>query len=102
MAGSRAGFLTAALSTPIRFAIDLTALLQMHQFVLTSPYDIAAFHRSGLPDAASYLLSDALGGEILGGLILFPPVLLVLAVAGAAAGGALRRRPPELTAEPIT
>lgn len=93
-AGARAGCLTMVLSTPIRFATDLTSLLQVHHYVLTNPYDLAAYQRSGLPDVASYLLSDALGGEIIAGLVLVPLILLGLTLLGAAVGTSLHRRAP--------
>jgi hypothetical protein len=39
---------------------------------------------------ASYLLSDAIAGDILAGLVLYPIVLLALAILGASAGTRLR------------
>jgi hypothetical protein len=78
------------LSAPLNFAIGLTAILQVHHYALTTPYDVAAYPHSGYPDVASYLLSDALGGNVIG-LVLYPMPLLVLALLGAAAGTGLRR-----------
>ncbi len=92
-AGARAGVLAAVLGAPIRVTLDLVGLLRVPQYTLTDPFDVAAFPHSGYPDAASYLLSDALGGEILGGLIISPIVLLVVALAGGAIGPHLRGRP---------
>jgi hypothetical protein len=89
--GVRAGALTIALSAPLHFAAAVTALLRAHEYTLTNAYDIAAFPRSGYPDAASYLLSDAIGGAILGGFVLSPVALGTLALLGAAAGTRLRR-----------
>lgn len=89
-AGARAGLLTVALTAPMHVAADLTVLLRAGHFTLTTPYDIAAYPHSGYPDVASYLLSDAIAGEIIGGLVLFPLVLLVLARLGGAAGTRLR------------
>jgi hypothetical protein len=40
---------------------------------------------------ASYLISDALGGEIISNLVLLPIALLLVALLGAAAGSSLRR-----------
>ena len=82
-AGARAGLLAAALSAPAHVAADLTAILQAGHFTLTSSYDVAAYPHSGYPDVASYLLSDALAGEILTGLVIFPLVLSAVALLGA-------------------
>jgi len=89
--GARAGLLTALLGALMYFSIDLTALLQLQHYTLTSPYDIAAYPHSGYPDVASYILSDAVAGDILAGLVLYPVTLLALAALGAAAGAGLRR-----------
>jgi hypothetical protein len=85
-AGIRAGLLMAALSAPVRFAVDITTLLQMHRYTLTGAYDIAAFPHSGYPDVASYLLSDALGGAILGSMLIYSAVTIAATLLGAAAG----------------
>jgi hypothetical protein len=95
-AGIRAGLLVAALSAPIRFAVDITALLGVHHYALTDPYDIAAFPHSGYPDAASYLLSDALGGAILSGMLIYSVLTVAAALFGAAVG-ARPSRPDLLT-----
>ena len=92
-AGIKAGLLTIALAMPVRFAIDMAALLSVRHYVLTDPYDQAAFPRSGFPDVASYLLSDSMGGEILAGLVIFPIGMFAIAVLGATAGGAIHRGP---------
>lgn len=92
-AGARAGLLTAILGAPILFAVDITALLRQRQYILTNPYDIAAYPRSGQPDVASFILSDELGGHIIGGLVFSPILLTVLALLGAAAGAGLTRPP---------
>ena len=89
-AGARAGLLAAILSAPMHFATDLTAILQVGHYTLTNPYDIAAYPHSGYPDVASYLLSDEIAGDIIGGLVLYPVVLLALAMLGASAGTRLR------------
>ncbi len=90
-AGIRAGLLTIALTAPMHFAADITGLLQVNHYMLTDPYDVAAFARGGYPDVASYLLSDALGGEIISGFVLYPVALLALALLGSAAGTRLDR-----------
>jgi hypothetical protein len=90
-AGARAGLLATALSAPLYVTINLTALLQLHHYTLTDPYDIAAYPHSGYPDVASYLLSDTLGGEVIAGLVLSPIALAALALLGAAAGTRIRR-----------
>jgi hypothetical protein len=90
-AGVRAGLLTIALAAPIQVAVALTAVLHQ-RFILTDPYDIAAYPHSGYPDVASYLLSDTIGGEIITGLVLYPVTLLVFALVGAGAGSRLKRR----------
>src|SRR5262249_62059546 len=82
-AGARAGLLTAVLSAPMHFAADLTALMQAGHYTLTSPYDVAAFPRSGYPDVASYLLSDAMAGDVLVGLVVYPVVLFTVALISA-------------------
>ncbi len=89
-AGAKAGILTAILSAPILFAINITAILQRQHYTLTDPYDISAFPHSGYPDVASYLISEALDGNILAGLVLYPVVLFALAFVAAAAGVGLR------------
>ena len=91
LSGVQAGLLTAVLGALMRFALDLTAILQVHHYTLTSAYDIAAYAHSGYPSVASYVLSDAVAGDILGGLVLYPMALLVVAFLGAAAGAGLRQ-----------
>jgi hypothetical protein len=86
-AGVRAGLLTAALAAPIHFTADLTALLRVRDLVPTDPYDVAAYPHSGYPDVASFLLSDAVAGGIITGLLLYPLALLAVALIGAALGG---------------
>jgi hypothetical protein len=90
-AGARAGLLTAILTAPIHFAVDMTALLRINDYTLTSPYDIAAYPHSSYSDVASYILSDAVAGEIISGLVLYPIILVALALLGAAVGAALHR-----------
>jgi hypothetical protein len=70
----------------VRFAVDIITLLQMHRYTLTGAYDIAAFPHSGYPDVASYLLSDALGGAILGSMLIYSAVTIAATLLGAAAG----------------
>lgn len=89
-AGTQAGLLTAILGAPMHFAIDMSALLGLHHYTLTTPYDVAAYPHSGYPDVASYLLSDALAGHILS-LALSPLALFAFALSGAAAGAGLQR-----------
>ena len=79
--GIRAGVLTAILSALIRFTIDLTTLADAPQYALTG---------SGLPGGASHVISDAIGGAILGGLVLYPLALCVVALVGATIGTGLR------------
>jgi hypothetical protein len=88
-AGLRAGVLAAVLCAPLHVVADLSALLAIQHFTLTNSYDIAAYPDSGFPNVASYVLSDALGGNIIGGLVLYPLSWLVLAALGAAAGADL-------------
>jgi hypothetical protein len=90
-AGIRAGMLTTILGALLYFTIDLTALLHLQHYTLTSTYDIAAYPRSGYPDIASYILSDQVASDILAGLVLYPLSWLLLAAPGAAAGAGLRR-----------
>jgi hypothetical protein len=86
-AGVRAGLLTAVLTAPMHFAADLTALVQAGHYTLTTSYDVAAFPHSGYPDVASYLLSDAMAGDVLVGLVLYPVVLCLLALTAVALVG---------------
>lgn len=81
---ARAGLLAAILSAPIQFAVTVMAVQHGHPSALTNSYDIAAYPRSGYPDVASYLLSDALGGNIVS-LVITPLVMYALATVGAAA-----------------
>jgi hypothetical protein len=90
-AARRAGLLTVALTAPMNVATDLLSLLRVREFTLTNPYDIAAYPHSGFPDIASYVLSDAIGGEIIGGLVLRPVILGVVALLGATAATAWQR-----------
>jgi len=57
--------------------------MQAGHYALTSPYDAAAFPHSGYPDVASYLLSDAMAGDVLVGLVAYPVVLFAVALFGA-------------------
>jgi hypothetical protein len=94
-AEAKAGVVTAVIGAPIHFAIDMSALLQLHHYALTNPLDVAAYARSGLPTVASYLISDTLGGYIIVGLFLGPIALAGLALLGGAAGARLRPATPE-------
>jgi len=91
-AGVRAGLLVAALSAPMRFAVDITTLLRVHRYMLTGTYDIAAFPHSGYPDVASYLLGDALAGAILSSMLIYCALTIAATLLGAAVGA----RDPEL------
>jgi hypothetical protein len=90
-AGIRAALLTAFLSAPIHFAVAITTLLRSSDYTLTDPYDQAAYPHSGFTDIAGYLLSDALGGEIIGALMLYPVVTLLCGLVGAIAGDGIHR-----------
>lgn len=83
-AAARAGLLTALISAPIHAATTIIAVQYAHPAILTNPYDIAAYPRSGYPDIASYLLSDTVAGTIVT-LVATPLVAYLLAVAAAAA-----------------
>jgi hypothetical protein len=89
--GLRAGMLTTILAAPLHFTVDLTMLIDLRHYTLTNGYDIAAYPRSGYHDVASYILSDAVAGNILGGLVLYPLSWLVVAALGAAVGTRLSR-----------
>jgi hypothetical protein len=88
--GIQAGLLTIVLAMPLKFAVDMIAILDVDNYALTNPYDLAAFPHSGYPDVASYLLSDAIGGGIVSGLVIYPIAMLALATLGAVATGGLR------------
>lgn len=83
-AAARAGLLTALISAPIHAAMTIIAAQYAHPTTLASPYDIAAFPRSGYPDITSYLLSDAVAGNIIA-LAATPLIAYALAVAAAEA-----------------
>jgi hypothetical protein len=87
----RAGVLTAILTSPAHVALDITTMLNQHHYTLSSAYDLTAYPRSGYPDIASYLLSDAIGGEIFG-LVFYPIVLLTISMICAALCGRPSRR----------
>jgi len=95
-AGIRSGLLAAALSAPMRFAVDLTALLWVRHDTLTDRYDIVAFPHSGYPTVASYLLSDALGGAILSSMLTVSLLMVIATLLGAAIGARPSR--PDLLA----
>ncbi len=99
--GLRAGVLAALIGAPIHFVIEVTRLLAQHQYMLTNPYDVAAFPHSGYPDVASYVLSDAVAGDIVGGLLLYPLTMLLVAMVGASIGAQLRRRRAASFGRPI-
>jgi hypothetical protein len=88
--GFRAGLLAGMLGIPILFATDMASLLRTPSFTLTDPYDIAKFPHSGFPDVASFVISDAIGGHIIGGMVLYPVALVLLALIGSMVGGAVR------------
>jgi hypothetical protein len=96
-AGIRSGLLAGALSAPMRFAVDLTALLRVRHDTLTDKYDIVAFPHSGYPTVASYLLSDALGGAILSSMLTVSLLMVTATLLGAAAGARPSR--PDLLAD---
>jgi hypothetical protein len=90
-AGARAGALAVILGALARFTATLTATLQLHHYTLGGAASAAAYARSSYPGVASYVLSDAVGGSILGGLVLFPVMFLGIALLGAVAGARLRQ-----------
>jgi hypothetical protein len=96
-AGIRCGLLVAALTAPVRFAIDLTTLLSGRQYTLTGKYDVAAFPHSGYPTVASYLISDALGGAILASMLIASVLMITTTLLGAAIGARPSR--PDLLAD---
>jgi hypothetical protein len=89
-AGAWAGLLAVILGALANFTATLTAMLQLHHYILGA--DAAAYAHSGYPSVASYILSDALGGGILSDLVVYPVVLLGVALLGAVAGRAARAR----------
>ena len=90
-AARRAGLLTAVLAAPLQFAIVTISLLTVHRWSLTSAYDQTAYPRSGYPDVASYMISDAMGGHIITGILIGPLILGVIASIAAAIGARLGR-----------
>jgi hypothetical protein len=51
-----------------------------------SPSLLTPGPHGGYPDAASYLLSDSMAGDVLVGLVLYPLVLSAVALLGAGIG----------------
>jgi hypothetical protein len=88
-AGRHAGLLTAVLAAPLQLTAVTISLLTARRWSLTTAYDQAAYPRSGFPDVASYLISDALGGHIITGLLIGPLALGALAAVAAPAGARL-------------
>lgn len=88
VSGARAGLLVAVFGAPIQFAVAVIAQ-ERGSLVLTNPYDVAAYPHSGFPDVASYLLSDALGGNI---VLLTVTPLFMWAIAAVGAAVATRFR----------
>jgi hypothetical protein len=95
-AATRAGLLVAVLGAPVQFAIAVVAAGYAAPSVLTDPYDIAAYPRSGYPDVASYLLSDTLGGDIVV-LTVTPLAVCVLAMSATALMPGMPRPPAQAT-----
>ena len=93
--GAKAGVLTALIAAPIHFAIDMSALLQLHRYVLTNQFDVTKFAHSGYPNVASYLISDTLGGYIIGGLFFGLVALTAVSLVAGAVASRLRPATPE-------
>jgi len=93
-AGARAALTAAIVSAPLFFTLDLARVLTLHQYVLTAPYDIAHYPHSGFPDVASFVLSDTLGGGVVGVLVMYPLALLGVGTLGGIIGAAGRRPHP--------
>jgi hypothetical protein len=90
-AARRAGMLTAILAAPLQFAVTTISLLTVHDWSSIGALDQIAYRRSGYPDLASYAISDAMGGQIIAGVLIGPLILGVVAWVGAAAAMGLRR-----------
>jgi hypothetical protein len=91
LAGARAASTAAIISAPVFFTADITRVLTLRQYVLTSPYDLAEYPRSGFPDVASFVLSDTLAGGVISVLVMYPFVLTAVGVLGGVIGSGLRR-----------
>jgi hypothetical protein len=87
-AGARAALTAAIVSAPVFFALDLVRVLTLDQYVLTSPYDLAQYPHSGFPDVASFVLSDTIGGGIIGVLMMYPVLLVAVGLLGGVIGAA--------------
>jgi hypothetical protein len=98
-AGARAALTAALVSGPVFFTLDVLRVLNLREYVLTAPYDLAQYPHSGAPDVATFVLSDTIGGGIIAGLVMYPLLLLALGLLGGAAGSALR---PRTTARPAS
>ena len=101
VAAARAGLLAAVLGAPIHFAM---AVARLPAHPPTGGYDPGAFAHSGYPDAASYLLGDALAGNIVSltvtPLAMYAVAALAAAAATGPATGPLTRRPRPRRARP--
>jgi hypothetical protein len=91
LAGAPAALTAAIISGPVFFTADIVRVLTLHQYVLTSPYDIAQYPSSGFPDVASFVLNDTLGGGVISVLVMYPFVLTAVGVLGGLIGSGLRR-----------
>jgi hypothetical protein len=90
-AARRTGLLTAILAAPLQFAVTTISLLTVHHWTSMSAYDQSAYARSGYPDIASYAISDAMGGQVIAGILIGPLILGAVAGVGGAAAAGLRR-----------
>lgn len=86
-AAARAGLLATVLSAPANFAVAILALQSAHPTALTDPYDISAYSRSASPDVTSYLLGEALGGNIVSLAVAAPAMYVLATLGGRAAAG---------------
>ena len=92
LAGLQAGLSAGLVGGLLLFTGGMTATLAMVRRPPTDPALLADVHRSHLPDAATYLVSDNLGGLI--SMLVLVPIWTVLLGTLAAAVAASRTAPP--------
>ncbi len=89
--GVQTGLWAGLVGALVLFTAGVPATLYVAHGTVTDPATLAHFHRSGLPDVASYVISDNLGGLVIM-LLLLPVWTLLLGVLGGAAGSAVGSR----------
>jgi hypothetical protein len=90
--GVRTGLWAGLVGALLLFSAGVPATLYAAHRTVTDPATLADFRRSGLPDVASYVIGDNLGGLVMM-LLLLPIWTLLLGALGGAIGTVLADRP---------